>query len=85
MLQRALSHKHVRHLSKVVLWGHVTNKIQKNTELGMMLTSLRGSQIQPFRQVTNIGSRDCLKNLSFARFTGNEPGGLLVLERIFSI
>ena len=46
-----------------------------------------GSQTWPFDQVTNVRSRDLLKNLYicfFKTFLANKYGRLLTLERIFS-
>ena len=57
MQQGALTQEYACHLNGMVFLGHVKNKIHIST------CRRCGCQTWPFNQVTNMSSRDCLKNL----------------------
>ena len=69
MLRGTLTHKYAWQHNGVVLWEYVTSKLHISicrcidTTVVKVLLSVRSSQTWPFDQVTNVRSRNCLKDL----------------------
>ena len=63
--QEAPTHKFVLPLSEVVMWEHVTNRHQFKQGASLLWKVPILKAVWPFYHVTNLSSRNNLKNLYF--------------------